>query len=233
MLFRTSSHLWGSWYLPVFLFRDGLLTLMYIASFISLMRLWSSLPVILKLSSAVVWPVMLLWSWIGEGALRCSLNLSPNVLADSPIYIPHHIATCHTCTCIWCHSFCYGIFIFRCHQEVFDCFAPSKVDLYAMLLTYVFEVYTEASCVCYCYVISSDIGLAFVVCSILILVVCFWYCRSTDLHLNPVQGPPRILAGCKTFCRCSCSSSRCCLVKHTSLALWNNVLMTLYLADMT
>ena len=32
------------------------------------------------------------------------------------------------------------------------------------------------------------------------------------------------------FCRCSCSSSRCCLVEHISLALWNNVLMTLYLA---
>ena len=67
--------------------------------------------------------------------------------------------------------FCYGIFVFRCHQEVFDCFAPSKVDLYAMLLTYVFEAFTEASCVCYCYVISSDVGLVFVVCSIIILVV--------------------------------------------------------------
>ena len=62
MLFRTSSHMWGSWYLPMFLFRDGLLILMYIASFISLMKLWSSLPTILKLSSAMVWPAILLWS---------------------------------------------------------------------------------------------------------------------------------------------------------------------------
>ena len=37
----------------MFLFRDGLLTLMCIDSFISLMRLWSSLPTILKLSSEV------------------------------------------------------------------------------------------------------------------------------------------------------------------------------------
>ena len=87
--------------------------------------------------------------------------------------------------------FCYGIFIFRCHQEVFDCFA---LDLYAMLLTYVFEAFTEVSCVCYCYVISSDVGPAFVVCSILILVVVsFWCYSSTDLLLNSVQGPPRIL----------------------------------------
>ena len=41
--------------------------------------------------------------------------------------------------------FCYEIFTFRCHQEVFDCFVPTKVDLYAMLLTYVFKAFTEAS----------------------------------------------------------------------------------------
>ena len=37
MLFRTSSHTCGRWYLPIFLLRDGLFTLMYIASLISLM----------------------------------------------------------------------------------------------------------------------------------------------------------------------------------------------------
>ena len=37
MLFiRTSSHTCGRWYLPMYLFRDGLLTLMNIDSFISL-----------------------------------------------------------------------------------------------------------------------------------------------------------------------------------------------------
>ena len=30
---------------------------------------------------------MLLWSYIGEGAFRCSLNLSPNVLAVSYIFL--------------------------------------------------------------------------------------------------------------------------------------------------
>ena len=47
----TSSHTWGRWYLPMFLFRDGLLTLMYIDSFINLERLCSSIPTILKLLS--------------------------------------------------------------------------------------------------------------------------------------------------------------------------------------
>ena len=50
MLNRTSSHMCGRWYLPMFLFRDGFLTPMYIASFMALMRFWSSLPTILKLS---------------------------------------------------------------------------------------------------------------------------------------------------------------------------------------
>ena len=38
LLTRTSSHIWGRWYLPMFLFRDGLLTLMYIDSLINLER---------------------------------------------------------------------------------------------------------------------------------------------------------------------------------------------------
>ena len=38
MLYRTSSHICGRWYLPMFLFRDGLLTLMYRASLIVLRR---------------------------------------------------------------------------------------------------------------------------------------------------------------------------------------------------
>ena len=47
---RTSSHMCGRWNLPTFLFRDGLLTLMNSASFIALLRFWSSLPTILKFS---------------------------------------------------------------------------------------------------------------------------------------------------------------------------------------
>ena len=56
---RTSSHLSGRWYLPIFLFRDGLLTLIYRASLMFLMRFWSSLPTMLKLSMLMLWPVML------------------------------------------------------------------------------------------------------------------------------------------------------------------------------
>ena len=62
VLSRTSSQMWGRWYLPIFLLWDGLLTLIYNASFIALLRFSSSLPMILKLSMVTWWPVMLLWS---------------------------------------------------------------------------------------------------------------------------------------------------------------------------
>ena len=62
LLTRTSSHMWGRWYLPMYLFRDGLLTLMNIDTLISLERFCSSLPTMLKLPGVVEWPVMLLLS---------------------------------------------------------------------------------------------------------------------------------------------------------------------------
>ena len=50
VLNRTSSHMHGRWNLPMFLFRDGSLTLINNASFIVLLRFWSSLPTLLKFS---------------------------------------------------------------------------------------------------------------------------------------------------------------------------------------
>ena len=86
VLCRTSCHTWGKWYLPMFLFRDGSLTLMNRASLIALVRFWSS---------RLLW--WSCWCWycdwrccsgpnIREGAFWCSLNLSAKVLADSPMY---------------------------------------------------------------------------------------------------------------------------------------------------
>ena len=51
---RTSSQMCGRWYLPMFLFRYGLLTLIYRASLMVLMGFWSSLPTILKLSMLIL-----------------------------------------------------------------------------------------------------------------------------------------------------------------------------------
>ena len=86
MLNNILSQMCGRLYFPIFLLSVGLFTLMYIDSLILLARLLSSLPIILKFSMDVSWPLMF-WCWnIGEGAFKCSLYLSPNVIPDSPMY---------------------------------------------------------------------------------------------------------------------------------------------------
>ena len=95
MFNRISSHMCGRWYLAMFLLRDGLLTLIYKASLMVLMRFWSSLSTMLKLSMVTVWPEVLKWSYIGEGDFWCSINLSANDPADSPIYFSSHSTLSH------------------------------------------------------------------------------------------------------------------------------------------
>ena len=56
---RILSQICGRLYFPIFLFRVGLFTLMYIESLMVLAKLFSSLPNILKLFSVVSWPLLL------------------------------------------------------------------------------------------------------------------------------------------------------------------------------
>ena len=55
----TSSHIHCSWYLPVFLFRDGPLTLMKMTSLMDLAMYWCSLATELNLSMDISCPVVL------------------------------------------------------------------------------------------------------------------------------------------------------------------------------
>ena len=58
MLNSILSQMCGRLYFPIFLLSVGLFTLMYIASLIVLAKLLSSLPIILKFSMDVSWPLM-------------------------------------------------------------------------------------------------------------------------------------------------------------------------------
>ena len=102
MLNRTSSQMCGRWYLPMFLFRDGLFALMYKASFMVLKRLWSSLPKMVKLSIVTLWPEMLTWSCMGMGLWDVPCTLLRNSLL-TPQYTHPHNPPCHICTYIWPH----------------------------------------------------------------------------------------------------------------------------------
>ena len=66
----------GSWYFPNFLLSGGSLIPMYMASFMFLVTTW-------------------LWWYMGDGALRCSLSLSPNDLPDSPMYFSEQLMCGH------------------------------------------------------------------------------------------------------------------------------------------
>ena len=94
-LASTSSQMCGIWNLPMFLLRDGSFTLMKIASLMFLAILLFSLPTILKLSRDTSLPVVFWWSMMGDGALMCSLYLSPNVLPDTPMYSSSQSALPH------------------------------------------------------------------------------------------------------------------------------------------
>ena len=82
----TTSHMWGSWYLPRFLLRDGLFTWMYMAPFMVLVTPCASLSTTVKHSKFTWCPVVWLCWWRWDGALRCLLSLSLEILCDSSIY---------------------------------------------------------------------------------------------------------------------------------------------------
>ena len=84
--FSTWCHIGGSWNFPKFLFREGSLTLMYMASLMFLVNPCVSLSTMEKHSGLTRCPDVVVCRCMGEGALRCSLYLSPSVLPDSPMY---------------------------------------------------------------------------------------------------------------------------------------------------
>ena len=53
LLNKTSSHMWGSWYFPMFLIRDGSLTLMNMVSLVVLVMVRDSLPTMEKFFNLV------------------------------------------------------------------------------------------------------------------------------------------------------------------------------------
>ena len=85
----TPSHMWGSWYLPRFLFNGESWTLMYMASLMVLVMPCNSLPSMEKLSSLMTCPVVWEWSKMGEG-LEMLLVPSPKFLTVSPMYSMVH-----------------------------------------------------------------------------------------------------------------------------------------------
>ena len=134
MVNRTSSHTWGRWYLPMFLFRDGLLTPLYNA-FYSSNEVLVFPPHYAEIfyCGGMTYDVIVVMYWGASSVLwtspKCCWGLS-NIffMAFHPVtFVSIYDPT----------VFGDGVFVFGSHQDAFDGFASSKVHLYAMFSTYI------------------------------------------------------------------------------------------------
>ena len=116
-------------YLPVFLLRIGLLTLMCIAFCMALAIFYSSLLIIFKFLTVVVRPVILWCSKIGHGAFKCSLYHSSEVLDNSPyiLIITFSLATLKPLYTVTLFGYCF--FVLWEHWQVFQSIPSLKMHL--------------------------------------------------------------------------------------------------------
>ena len=142
----------GRLYFPIFLLRVGLFTLIYTDSLMVLAKLISSLPIILKFSIDVSWPLLLWCINIGDGAFRCSLNLSPKV--SSWLSYVFFIAVNLPTTVAVNGTVLVGhyVLILWWHQDVLQCLTSLEVYSYSMFPTNVLNTLTYALCVWYYHV---------------------------------------------------------------------------------
>ena len=89
LFIRTSSHIWGRWYLPMFLLRYGLLTLMNIDSLISLGRFCSSLPTMLKFWGSMTCGVTVVMNYTISQSIISGNSICHN---SNNINHPHKVA---------------------------------------------------------------------------------------------------------------------------------------------
>ena len=152
----------------------------------------------LKFSRLVSWPVVVWWSYIGEGALRCSLYLSPKGswwLPNVFIFTIHPFSLESTDDTTFLG---YIIFVFGSHQKAFDSIASLEVYLDPMLPANILYTFTESL-----YIRKHHVWLLVPCCS---PGVNIWLCSLLMLcltvlafDLNPVQGPKWIFVSCQDF----------------------------------
>ena len=201
---------------------------LYIDSLISLERFCSSLPTMLKFSSKVIWPVVLPWSWIGEGAFRCSLNLSPNVLDVSPMYSSSHS-----------HSN-----LSHLNQKIIPLFFVMW-SLSFGATNSSFRVFPLLKCTCIPYLVQIFLKLSLrpllygtvmkLLLMVLVLVPLLLFLAVLGvLFFNFIllMAHAGYLQAGKTLFMCACSSSSWSWLEQISLALCSSELITLYLLDM-
>ena len=80
---------------------------------------------------------------MGDRAFWCSLNISPNVLEDSPIYSSSH-PPYHIYICRWPHFLQHRILVLGGHKKVFDSNTSFKIDLYPICVAHSLQAFTKS-----------------------------------------------------------------------------------------
>ena len=216
----------GRLYLPMFLLRVGLLTLMYIASFMALALLWPSLLIILKFSTIVVWPVifchvqklmMMLLNVLCTSLQKFWLN--PQYTSSSSC--PPTLEPVYNVTLF---SFCFSV-LWK-HQQILQSVPSFNMHLDIILAT-------DGFCSFHTDLVNKvplcDISFLFGWCCfclgffcflffyLLVCVILYQWAHFGYLYLE------------RTSWRCFSSLSSSLEFEHTALALCVRVLITLYL----
>ena len=105
------------------------------------------LPIILKFSIVVSWPLLSWSAKIGDGDFICSLNLSLNVLPDSPIYSSSQSKSPTTVAVYDTVFLSHSIYVLWWHQDVLKCLSFLEVYRYCMFFMYVLYTFTYAPCI--------------------------------------------------------------------------------------
>ena len=88
---------------------------------------------------------------MGDGALRCSLSLSPNVLPDSPVYSSRQVM----CGNLWLYmTLLFLKFVAPVlggYEECFDGVTPFEMHLYCQVVACPFEPFPKTVDVWYYY----------------------------------------------------------------------------------
>ena len=152
------------------------------------MRFWSSLPTMLKFWMVISWPVMLWWSYIGEGPSDVP-STSHQMFWMTPLSIHHHSPPFGIWICKWCH------FSLWCDL----CLWGSSGILWWYCLLCNAPV-PHVYCICSLYShsgLSHKVGpcrfaLAYAVIGVFFS---FWFLFSgcLDLVFHPVEGPVGVL----------------------------------------
>ena len=191
------------------------------ASFNALAILWSSLPIILKFSTDVMWPVLFWCSCMGDGVFRCSLYLSSNVLDDSPIYSSSQSILSHL------NQYITLLFLLMVSLSLGDTskflgvFSTFKIYLYSIFPADVFKTLSNPFGIW-----NYHVAYLLLCYWMLFLLVCFRMCLYLDdfciAHLAYLQ-PINAFSKCSNSCLVESG------VEHSVLALCVRVLITLYL----